>query len=124
VGIDVEGDGGGGVTQPLRHHSDGHTRLEQMGGVRVAQIVKADDDAMLAGERCELAGKLRGRPGRTVRLGEDEVLVLVACAEQNDPSIWGQKRRAHADHRVRLGARLKRYSQGDILFPEWPRQGL
>ena len=40
VGVDVEGDGCGGVTQPLGHDPDRYTGLEQMGSVRMAKIVK------------------------------------------------------------------------------------
>ena len=40
VGVDVEGDGCGGVTQPLGHDPDGYTGLGQMSTVRVAQIVR------------------------------------------------------------------------------------
>jgi hypothetical protein len=50
------------VTQPLGHDPDGYTGLEQMGSVRVAQVVKADGDVTLAGETCELAGGLGWRP--------------------------------------------------------------
>ena len=59
VGLDIEGDGCGGVTQPLEHDPDGYTGLEQMGSMRVAKIVRADGDAMLAGETGELSWALR-----------------------------------------------------------------
>lgn len=85
--VDVEREARGGVAEALADDLDRHAGFQQQGRMGVADVVQADPRQPAAGDDAlERRAQQLGMGERAVSSGEDEVVVVVAGAEQEPSS--------------------------------------